>query len=93
MTKGKVKGSDDAIQAIDNQIAKLEAKRQDLKAREDAQKRKDEIRKQILVGSYFLEKYESEGAYDKLVEQLNNFLKRQKDRLLFGLPEIEDFKA
>ncbi len=40
-------------------------------------------RKKILIGAYFLEKYN--GEPNRLNEMLNGFLVRDNDRLLFGL--------
>jgi len=61
-----------------------------LKSKAEAQKRKDDLRKQVLVGAYFLQQHEMDGTLDKLVEQLDSSLKNQKDRKLFGLPEIQE---
>ncbi len=55
-------------------------------ARVQSQQRKDEVRKKILTGAYFLEKNASENKTDILIQELDNFLFRTGDRNLFGLP-------
>lgn len=63
----------------------LEAKIQNLKAKEATQYRKDETRRKILVGSYILDKHDKEGTYEKLISELDKFLFKPYDRELFGL--------
>ena len=76
--------------------SQLEARIQSLKARESTQKRKNDNRKKILVGAYVLEKHEKAGNFQELVAELDKFLIRKNDRVLFGLLEeaekkIEEF--
>jgi Tfp pilus assembly protein PilN len=61
-----------------------------LKSKAEAQKRKDDLRKQVLVGAYFLQQHEIDGTFDKLVNQLDSSLKNPKDRKLFGLMVVEE---
>ena len=75
---------------LENLIKKhsqLEARIQSLKAKESTQKRKNENRKKILAGAYILEKHEKAGTVKELVAELDNFLTRKNDRVLFGLVE------
>lgn len=74
--------------------SQLQARIQMLQAKENVQKRKDETRKKILVGSYFLNKYEKVGTFETLISELDKFLFRKIDRALFGLaPLIEEEKT
>lgn len=54
--------------------------------RELRQNRKDDTRRKILVGSYFLDKTKKESSFDELVAALDKFLVRDSDRKLFELP-------
>ena len=65
--------------------SQLQARIQMLQAKENVQKRKDDTRKKILVGSYFLDKYEKAGTIATLELELDKFLFRKIDRALFGL--------
>lgn len=85
-----------ASTALENLLKKqsqLEARIQSLKAKESTQKRKNENRKKILVGAYILEKHEKAGTLQELVTELDNFLTRKKDRVLFGLAEEMENKT
>lgn len=48
-------------------------------------KRKNDTRKKILVGAYILDKYKKEGTTEILKAELDAFLTRKQDRVLFGL--------
>jgi hypothetical protein len=74
-------------------IAKIEGKMKQLKAqmiaeknRLDAKAKKEELRRRILVGAYFLDKAEKEGTLESLAKTIEPFLTRENDRELFGLP-------
>ena len=51
--------------------------------REVKQKRKDDTRRKILVGSYFLDQAKKDDNYNELVKQLDKFLTRNSERKLF----------
>lgn len=79
--------------ADSDKIAKIEEKMKQLKAqmlaeknRLDAKNKKEELRRKILVGAYFLEKAEKEGTLESLTKTIEPFLTRENDRELFGLP-------
>jgi len=78
-----------------NQLNALKIKRDALTARiklvqnrETRQKRKDDTRRKILVGAYFLEQLKNDDDFDQLVNQLDKFLTRDSERKLFNLPPI-----
>jgi hypothetical protein len=64
-----------------------------LTQKEVSQKRKVETRKKILAGAYLLEKHEREGTVEGLIKELDSFLIRAHDRILFGLPIKEEVKG
>lgn len=64
---------------LENQIKLMHSKTK-------TQTRKDDSRRKILVGTYVLEKYDSEDKREELIQELDRFLFRTGDRILFGLP-------
>ncbi len=56
-----------------------------VKARIGKEERKKDTRRKILVGAYFLEKFEKDGEMEKLKQMIDPFLSRDNDRKLFGL--------
>ncbi|HQZ88196.1 MAG TPA: hypothetical protein PLV31_06920 [Gammaproteobacteria bacterium] len=73
--------------------SQLEARIQSLKAKESTQKRKNDNRKKILAGAYILEKHEKAGTLQELMTELDKFLIRKNDRVLFGLVEETEKKT
>lgn len=71
----------------------LEARIQNLKAKEATQQRKDDTRRKILVGSYVIDKHLKAGNFDRLVSELDKFLFKTNDRALFGLASREEEKS
>ncbi len=79
-----------ALESLLKKQVALEERIKRLKSKAEEQERKDQTSRQILVGKYFLEKFEQEGSFDKLVKQLDSYLKNPKDRKLFGLAVLEE---
>lgn len=67
-------------EALDKKIASLEAK-------EKKEKRKKDDKQKILVGAYFLTKFEKEGKSDELRKIMDGFLSRAADRKAFDLDQ------
>lgn len=65
----------------------LKAQIQQVRAKEAAQKRKEDTRKKILLGALMMEMMER-GELDKgkMRKRLDGFLTREGDRRLFDLP-------
>ena len=75
-----------------DKVEKLREKQDILKARiqlienkEKSKERKLVTRKKILIGSYFLEKYQKDNEMKKLQDIMNEYLSRESDRKVFGL--------
>jgi len=81
------------LESIAKKKAHLTARLQLLTQKEVSQRRKVETRKKILAGAYVLEKHEREGTLEGLVKELDAFLVRAHDRMLFGLPIKEEVRA
>ena len=55
------------------------------KKKQSEQKRKDETRRKILLGSYLIKKMENEQDKEKILAELNEYLTEDRDRKLFNL--------
>ena len=80
------------IEKLERQKQIIEAQLQKEKSRHKEQQRKDETRRKILLGALFLEKFENEG-FNSIKHELDKFLTRNNDRLLFGLPPLDNETA
>lgn len=69
-------------QQIENQIKLMEAKQK-------TKLRKEETRKKILVGSYHLDQAREQGTMENINQIMEQYLNRNIDRKLFGLPPLE----
>ena len=77
---------------IKDKVEKLKRKQEVLKARikliegrEKSKEKKLMTRKKILIGSYFLEKYNKDNEIKKLIMIMDKYLIRESDRKVFGL--------
>lgn len=78
------------IEKLKRQKEIIEARLQKAEARYKERERKEETRRKILLGAYFLEKLRKEGTLESIKQDLDNFLTRNSDRKLFGLPMLEN---
>lgn len=75
-----------------NKIEKLKKQRDVLNARiqkaealEKSKERKNETRRKILVGAYYLDEAKKNSTMDEIVDAMKTYLTRKGDRVLFGL--------
>ncbi len=69
----------------------LKAKIQAAKYREREKERKLDTRRKILIGAMVLEGMKNSEEYEaKIRQNLDKYLTKNKDRVLFGLPEIKE---
>jgi len=84
---------DKKIEAQLEKLKQLKAQKQAIEAREKTkqkeQERKDDTRRKILLGSYLIKKMQNEANKEKILAELNEYLTENRDRQLFGLPDIE----
>lgn len=73
---------------IKERIAQLQARQQALAARERERERKDQTRRQILLGAFVLHECKGQLTPEWLAG-LDRFLSRPHERALFGLPPRE----
>jgi len=79
------KDGPEKLNKLEKQMKQLQQRIASEKAKVKAKERKDDTRRKILVGAYFMEKYENN--MDELVKMIDSFLTRVKDRELFGLED------
>ena len=80
------KADSEKLSKIEEKMKQLKAQMLAEKNRLETQKKKDDLRRKILVGSYYLEKAEKEGSMESLAKTIESVLTRENDRELFGLP-------
>ena len=87
--------TDMSIETLEQKIAKQEERLKQLKAQKQAviarekkkisdQQRKDDTRRKILLGSLMLKKMEDDAEKTKILADLNEYLKEDRDRKLFN---------
>lgn len=69
--------------AISAKIQQVEAKTKNIE-------RKKDTRRKILVGLYYLEQAANDGKMPEINKAMEKFLKRNIDRVLFGLTKISE---
>ena len=57
--------------------------------REQSKEHKDNTRRKILIGSYYLEQSNKDNSFDDIVKLMDSYLTRDSDRMLFGLKPIK----
>ena len=57
--------------------------------REQSKERKDNTRRKILIGSYYLDQANKNNSLDDIVKLMDSYLTRDSDRMLFGLEPIK----
>lgn len=83
------------IEAQLEKLKQLKARKQAIEAREKSkqkeQERKDDTRRKILLGSYLIKKMQAnEANKEKILADLQEYLKEDRDRKLFNLPVSEN---
>ncbi len=86
MTKEKMS----QLEKLKAQQAKIAARIQAAEARMKTSERKQDTRRKILVGSYYLDEARKNDQLESLKKTLDSYLKRNSDRALFELPELAE---
>ena len=84
---------EERIKLLEEKLKQEKAKKQKLEARKKSIEAKairaSDTRKKILLGAFFLEKMEKNPDYKvKALQQLDEYLKRDDDRVLFGFAPL-----
>jgi len=82
--------STNTLETLKKKQAQLKARIQAIEAREKTKWRKQDTHRKILVGAYFLDKAAKENTMEALRKELDGFLTRDSDRVLFNLPLKEN---
>ena len=72
-----------SLEKLKTQRHKLDARIQKMEAMGKAQARKQDVRRKILIGAYYLGQAIKEGTVPELRETMNAFLTRESDKKLF----------
>lgn len=78
------------LEKLKKQKAILEARIQKAEAMNKERHRKEETRRKILLGAYYLDKIRNNGTFESVKKEMDEFLTRNSDRALFGLPKISE---
>jgi hypothetical protein len=78
------------LEKLKRQKEIIEARIQKAEALHKSRERKEETRRKILLGAYFLDKLRKDGTFDSIKHELDRFLTRNSDRKLFDLPLLEN---
>lgn len=77
------------IEALKEKKQKIEKRINIIEAKEKSKKRKEDTRRKILIGSYYLDKAKEEGSMQAIHAIMDQYLRRDTDRKLFDLKPIE----
>lgn len=72
-----------SLEKLRTQRQKLDVRIQKMEARGKVQSRKQDVRRKILIGAYYLGQAIKEGTVPELRETMNTFLTRESDKKLF----------
>jgi hypothetical protein len=72
-----------SLEKLKTQRQKLDARIQKMEAMGKVQSRKQDVRRKILIGAYYLNQAIKEGTVPELREIMNGFLTRESDKKLF----------
>jgi large subunit ribosomal protein L7/L12 len=81
------------LEKLKRQKEMIEARIQKAEAHHKHRERKEETRRKILLGAYFLDKLRKDGTLESVKLELDSFLTRDSDRKLFGLIPLENEPA
>ncbi|MSO14393.1 hypothetical protein [Rickettsiales endosymbiont of Trichoplax sp. H2] len=78
--------------AISRKINSLEKKKKEiakkileLKNKEDKKEKEVEVKKKMIIGDYFLNKYKKENKLNELQDLLDKYLTKKRERRIFNL--------
>ena len=71
------------LEKLKEQRQKLDARIQKMEALSKVEARKQDVRRKILIGAYYLNQAIKDGTVPQLREMMNGFLTRESDKKLF----------
>lgn len=88
--KEKRAQSQQRIENLERKISRLKARKAAEEAKLKRQAKKDDTRRKILIGAYYLDQAERSDSVVELYRKMDGFLTRDNDRELFGLPPLSN---
>ena len=82
MNKKTILGKISSLEKKKKEIAK---KILDLKNKEDKKEKELEVKKKIIIGGFFLNKYKKENKLNELQDLLDKHLTKKRERKIFNL--------
>ena len=82
MNKKTILGKINSLEKKKKEIAK---KILDLKNKEDKKEKELEVKKKIIIGGFFLNKYKKENKLNELQDLLDKHLTKKRERKIFNL--------
>jgi len=82
MNKKTILGKISSLEKKKKEIAK---KILDLKNKEDKKEKELEVKKKMIIGDYFLNKYKKENKLNELQDLLDKHLTKKRERKIFNL--------
>jgi len=73
------------INSLEKKKKEIAKKILDLKNKEDKKEKEIEIKKKIIIGDYFLNKYKKENKLNELQDLLDKYLTKKRERKIFNL--------
>ena len=80
----------DKLKRLKDKKEQLDAQIKAIEAREATKRRKEDTRRKILVGAYYMDKAVKENSLDEIAKLMDGYLERSSDRVLFELPPLDD---
>jgi hypothetical protein len=81
------------LEALKEKKARIHHRIQMLETRHKAKERKQETRRKILIGAYYLDKANEAGNIEEIKKIMDGYLTRDIDRQLFDLSPKETKKS
>lgn len=75
----------DYLEKLKAQKEKIEARIQGAETREKVKTRKQDTRRKILIGAYYLDMAQENNSMDEIKKLMDGYLSRDSDRKLFDL--------
>lgn len=80
------------LEKLKEQRSQLDRRIQAIESRNKVAERKNDNRRKILLGSYYLEEAKKNNQWETVKKLMDDYLKRNTDRVLFDLSKIEELK-
>lgn len=73
------------INSLEKKKKEIAKKILELKNKEDKKEKEVEIKKKIIIGDYFLNRYRKENKLNELQDLLDKYLTKKRERKIFNL--------